>query len=206
MNPKVDAFLVDGCGRCPLGGTPDCKVNGWQKELKKLRAIALDCGLTEEVKWGFPCYTFQNSNVIMIGAFKDCCTLSFFKGALLKDPAGILEMPGENSQAGRVIRFRTVREMVKLESAVKACIREAIAVEKAGLKVKLKDISEREVPEELQNKMKEHPVFEQAFNALTPGRQRGYLIYFAAPKQSQTRTTRIEKCMPQILAGKGMHD
>ncbi|MBA4462864.1 MAG: YdeI/OmpD-associated family protein [Nitrosopumilaceae archaeon] len=176
------------------------------EELKQLRTILLDCGLTEELKWGVPCYTFQNSNIVLMSAFKEYCALGFFKGALLKDANGILDKPGENTQAARQIRFTNVREIVEMEPVLKAYIDEAIEVEKAGLKVDFKKTLEFEIPEEFQNKLDEIPALKTAFEALTPGRQRAYLLYFSQPKQSKTRESRVEKCMPQILDGKGLHD
>ncbi len=192
MNPKVDGYVR--------------KHKKWQEELQKLRTIILDCPLTEEVKWRVPCYTFQNSNVVILGGFKEYCVLSFVKGALLKDADGVLSKPGENTQSARVIRFTQVREIVEMEPILKTYIDEAIEMEKAGLKVKLKDISERKIPEELQNKLDEIPSLKTAFDALTPGRQRAYLLHFSAPKQSKTRESRVGKCLPQILNGKGLDD
>jgi uncharacterized protein YdeI (YjbR/CyaY-like superfamily) len=206
MNPKVDLYFTAGCGRCPLGNTPDCKVNKWQEELEKLRIIILACGLTEELKWGVPCYTFQKSNIVLISAFKEYCALTFFKGALLKDAHGILSKPGENSQAARLIRFTDVREIGRMEAILKAYIYEAIEVEKAGLKVDFKKSSEYIMPEEFQNKLDKIPHLKTAFEALTPGRQRGYILYFSQPKQSRTRESRIARWMPQILIGKGLND
>jgi uncharacterized protein YdeI (YjbR/CyaY-like superfamily) len=192
MNPKVDGFVR--------------KNERWQDELQALRKIVLDSPLTEEVKWRVPCYTFENHNVVILGAFKEHCVLSFVKGALLKDPRGILAFPGENTQSARVVRFANVGEIVKIASVLKAYIKEAISVEKAGLKVPLKKITERPIPEELQNKFNDAPALKAAFEALTPGRQRAYLLYFSGAKQSKTREARIEKCAPQILNGKGMDD
>jgi uncharacterized protein YdeI (YjbR/CyaY-like superfamily) len=192
INPKVNGYLR--------------KNKKWQEELEKLRRIILDCQLTEEVKWRVPCYTINNRNVVILGAFKEYCALSFVKGALLKDVHGVLRKPGENTQSARLVRFTHVREIVEMEPILKACIHEAIAVEKAGLKVKLKKITEHKVPKELQNKLDESPSLETAFRALTPGRQRAYLLYFSAPKQSKTRASRIEKCRQQILHGKGIDD
>jgi uncharacterized protein YdeI (YjbR/CyaY-like superfamily) len=205
MNPKIDNYLTEGCGRCPLGGTPDCKVHQWTEELKKLRTIVLNCGLTEELKWGVPCYTLQNKNVVLVTAFKEFCALSFFKGSLLSDANRILEKPGENSQATRLIKFTSVQEIVELETVLKAYVLEAIEVEKAGLKVDFKKNPEP-IPEELQQKLDEDPFFKTAFEALTPGRQRGYILHFSQPKQSKTRVARIEKCIPKILNGEGLHD
>ncbi len=203
---SVDEYLATGCGRCSHWNTPACKVHAWHDELTRLRSIVLACGLTEELKWKVPCYTSEGRNVVLISAFKEYCALSFFKGALLKDPKGILSLPGENSQAGRLVRFTSIREIAALEPTLKAYIQEAVAIEKAGLKVPLKSITERTIPEELQRKLDELPALKAAFNALTPGRQRGYLLHFSAPKQSQTREARVEKCIPQILEGKGMQD
>jgi len=205
MNPKVDIYFTAGCGRCPLGNTPHCKVNKWQEELEKLRVVILDCGLTEELKWGVACYTLQKSNIILLSAFNEYCALSFFKGALLNDANSILKKPGENTQAGRLIRFTDVREIAKMETILKAYIYEAIEVEKAGLKVNFKKNPEP-IPEELQNKLKKSPALKTAFDALTPGRQRAYILYFSAPKQSKTRQSRVEKCMRQILNGKGLNE
>ena len=192
MNPKVDGYLR--------------KAKKWQKELAKLRMIILDCGLTEELKWGQPCYTFQKSNIVLIHGFKEYCALLFFKGALLKDANGILIQQTENVQAARQIRFTNVREIVEMEPILKAYIYEAIEVEKAGLKVNFKKTSEFKIPEEFQKKLDETPALKKAFAALTPGRQRGYLFYFSQPKQSKTRKSRVEKHMQQILNGKGLND
>jgi uncharacterized protein YdeI (YjbR/CyaY-like superfamily) len=192
MNPEVDVFLSEA--------------EKWQKEMKKLRMILLDCQLTEELKWGKPCYTFQESNVVIIQGFKEYCALLFCKGALLKDAQGILIQQTEHVQAARQLRFTDVREIVKLKSILKAYICEAIAAEKAGLEVTYKKTSEFKMPEELKTKLGEIPAFKTAFNALTPGRQRGYLLYFSAPKQSKTRASRVEKYMQPILKGKGLND
>lgn len=192
MNPKVDAYLS--------------KAKKWQEEMGKLRTICLDCGLTEELKWGAPCYTFQKSNVAIIGAFKEYCALSFFKGALLKDPNDILVKPGENTRAVRMVRFTNVREIIEMEPILKAYINEAIEVEKAGLKVNFTKSRELIIPEELQNKFDEIPALKAAFDALTPGRQREYVLYFSAAKQSKTRESRVERHMQQILDGKGLND
>jgi uncharacterized protein YdeI (YjbR/CyaY-like superfamily) len=181
------------------------KAEKWREETKKLRMIMLDCGLTEELKWGKPCYTFQKSNIVIIQGFKEYCALLFCKGALLKDPKGILKKPGENTQAARRVQFTQVREIAAMKSVLKAYIHEAIAAEKAGLKVNFKKNPEP-IPGELQNKLREIPALKTAFAALTPGRQRAYILYFSAPKQSKTREARIEKCMRQILRGKGLND
>ena len=192
INPKVDGFFR--------------KAQRWQKEMQKLRMIILECPLTEELKWGKPCYTFQDRNVVIIHGFKEYCALLFPKGVLLKDPKGILIQQTENVQAARQLRFSSVREIFQMQSVLKAYIKEAIAVEKAGLEVTYKKTSEFKIPEEFQNKLNESPVLQTAFNALTPGRQRGYLLYFTAPKQSKTREARIEKYRQQILKGKGLND
>jgi len=192
MNPKVD-FYFD-------------KAQSWQKELEQLRTIALECGLTEELKWGCPCYQYQETNVVLIHAFKEYCAFLFFKGALLNDPNSILVQQTENVQAARQIRFTNLREIVKLESTLKAYIYEAIEVEKLGLKVQLKKTKEYAVPEEFQKKLNKMPALKKAFDALTPGRQRGYLLYFSSAKQAKTRESRIEKYLQQILAGKGLED
>ena len=192
MNPKVDVFLK--------------KAKKWREELRKLRMILLGCQLTEELKWGKPCYAFNKSNIVLIIPLKERCALMFVKGALLKDPEGILTKPGENTQAGRWIKFASVGEIVELESVLKAYIREAIEAEKAGLKVKLKKSRELIIPAEFQNKLDEIPALKTAFHALTPGRQRAYVLHFSAAKQSKTREARVEKCMRQILKGKGLSD
>ncbi len=192
MNPKVDFYFN--------------KAKEWQDELELLRKIVLDCGLTEELKWGVPCYTFQKSNIVLMHVFKEYCALLFFKGALLNDANGILIQQTKNVQAARQIRFTNVREIVKMKSILKAYIHEAIEVEKAGLKVNFKETTEFIVPEEFKNKLDEIPALKTAFKALTPGRQRAYILYFSAPKQSKTRGSRVEKYMQQILNGKGLDD
>ena len=206
MNPEIDAYLLEGCGRCPLGGTPECKVHSWTAELKYLRRLVLECGLTEEQKWGVPTYTHNGTNLVMVAAFKDNCTLSFFKGALLKDEHQILEKPGENTQSGRVVRFTDVGQIAKLESVLKNYIFEAIEVKKAGLKVQMKPVSDYDIPEEFQQRLEEDPELKEAFENLTPGRQKGYLLYFSGAKQSKTREDRIEKYIPKIMKGLGFHD
>lgn len=192
MNPKVDFYFH--------------KSEKWPKEMEALRTIVLDCGLTEELKWGCPCYTFEDRNVVLIHEFKDYCALLFFKGALLQDTHGLLVQQSENVQAARQVRFTAIRQIVEQKTALKTYIYQAIAVEKAGLKVPLKKTSERTVPEEFQMKLKELPALKTAFEALTPGRQNAYLLYFSSPKQSKTRASRVEKCLPQILEGKGLND
>ena len=192
MNPKVDFYFN--------------KAKQWQEELGKLRAVVLGCQLSEELKWGVPCYTFQKRNVVLIHAFKEYCALLFFKGALLKDPNSILIQQTKNTQATRQIRFTSTREIVKMKTVLKAYIQEAIEIEKAGLKVSYKKTSEFAIPEEFQNKLDEVPALKTAFNALTPGRQRAYVLYFSAPKQSKTRESRVGKSMQKILIGKGLND
>ncbi|MCX6353088.1 MAG: DUF1801 domain-containing protein [Bacteroidetes bacterium] len=206
MNPKVDAYLIEGCGRCELGGTPQCKVHNWEEELELLRMIILDSGLTEELKWKVPCYTFQKNNILILAAFKEYCAISFFKGALLKDDYVILSKPGENTQAARLIKFTNLQEIEKVKTIIKAYIQEAIEIEKAGLKIDFKEKTKLIFPIEFQNKLDEIPELKMAFEALTPGRQRGYNLFFSAPKQSTTREARIEKCLQQILRGKGLND
>lgn len=178
----------------------------WQKELEQLRTIVLDCGLTEELKWGVPCYMLQTSNIVLIHVFKEYCALLFFKGVLLNDAEGILIQQTENVQAARQIRFTNVQEIVDREPILKTYIFEAIEVEKAGLEVDLKKTTEFAVAEEFQSKLAKIPALKTAFEALTPGRQRAYLLHFSAPKQSKTREARVEKCMPLIMSGKGLND
>jgi uncharacterized protein YdeI (YjbR/CyaY-like superfamily) len=192
MNPKVDAYIRES--------------QAWQEEMEKLRTIVLDCQLTEELKWGVPCYTFQDRNIVLMHTFKEYCALLFFKGALLSDPDGILVTQTKNVQASRQIRFTSVRQIVALENVLRAYVYEAIGVERAGLKVNFKGTEEFIVAEEFQDKLDEIPALKTAFEALTPGRQRAYLLYFSAPKQASTRESRVEKCMPQILNGKGLND
>jgi len=192
MNPKVDGYLR--------------KSKRWQAELQKLRTIILGSPLTEEVKWRHPCYTFEGRNIAILGGFKEYCVMTFVKGALLKDSKRILAKPGENTQAARVIRFTSVQQIVDVEPLLKSYIKEAIEVEKAGSKVIFKKITERKVPVELQQKLDEIPALKTAFAALTPGRQRAYLLYISAAKQSKTRESRVEKCMTRIFDGKGLDD
>ncbi|MFK7923864.1 MAG: YdeI family protein [Bacteroidia bacterium] len=206
MDSAVDLYFVDGCGRCPLGGTPSCKVQTWTEPMKQLRLILLDCGLTETLKWGVPCYMFQGQNLLLLSAFNAYCSLSFFKGLLLQDAKGLLASPGENSQAVRLLKFTSSQEVIEMTPLIKAYIFEAIEIEKAGLKVDFKEKDELVLPEELLAKMDEHPELKIAFEALTPGRQRGYILNFTQPKQSKTRIARIEKWIPKILEGKGIHD
>ena len=192
MNPKVDWFFD--------------KATKWQKEYEKLRTLILDCGLTEELKWGCPCYTFDNSNIVLIHGFKEYCALLFFKGALLADANGILIQQTENVQSARQIRFTSAQQIVKMERIVKAYIYEAIEVERAGLQVKLKKTKDFKIPEEFQNKLDKMPSLKTAFDKLTPGRQRAYIFHFSQPKLSRTRSARVEKYVKHILKGKGLDD
>ena len=191
-NPKVDWFFA--------------KDSSWQKEYEKLRKIILSCGLTEELKWGCPCYTFEKSNIVLIHGFKEYCALLFFKGALLADPDGILIQQTENVQSARQLRFTSVQQVVKTERTVKAYVYEAIEVERAGLQVKYKKTKDLKIPEEFQIRLDKMPSLKTAFDALTPGRQRAYIFHFSQPKQSKTRTARVEKYLKQILNGKGLDD
>jgi uncharacterized protein YdeI (YjbR/CyaY-like superfamily) len=192
MNPEVDWYFS--------------KAKTWQKEIEKLRTIALDCGLTEELKWGCPCYVDHKSNIVLIHTFKDYCAFLFFKGALLSDTDGILIQQTENVQVARQIRFTSVKQLTEMEATLKTYIYEAIEVENAGLKVELKKTREFTMAEEFQNKLDEFPALKTAFEALTPGRQRGYLLHFSQPKQAKTRESRVEKAMPRILDSKGLED
>ncbi len=192
MNPKVDFYFS--------------KATKWQAEIEKLRTIVLDCGLTEELKWGVPCYTFQKANVLLIHVFKDYCALLFMKGSLLHDANGLLSQQTENVQAARQIRFTSVHEIVEMEPTLKAYIYEAIEVERAGLTVDFKKKEDLVFPAEFQTKLDNDPVLKAAFDALTPGRQRAYALYFSAPKQAKTREARVEKCIQQIINGRGLTD
>lgn len=192
MDPKVDAFIG--------------KAKNWQQEFHELRAIILDCDLDETFKWGKPCYTFQGANVVLVHGFKEYCAILFLKGALLKDTRGILVAQTENTQATRQIRFTSTKEILEMGPVLKAYIKEAVEVEKAGLQVEFKKTSEFGVPEEFQNKLDAEPDLKTAFDALTPGRQRAYLLYFSGAKQSRTRESRVDKCRQRILDGKGLND
>ena len=192
MNPKVDWYFS--------------KAQRWQQELQQLRTIILDCQLTEELKWGVACYTYQKSNIVLIHVFKEYCAVLFIKGALLKDAHGLLRQQTESTQATRQIRFTSVEEIGESKAILQAYIYEAVELEEAGLNVNFKQTQEFSFPEEFQKKLDENPALKSAFDALTPGRQRGYILHFSAPKQSKTRKSRIEKCIQQILDGKGLND
>lgn len=192
MNPKVDFYFN--------------KAEKWQEEIRKLRTIVLDCHLEEELKWGTPCYTFEKHNIVLIHTFKEYCALLFFKGALLKDPKGILVQQTANVQAARQIRFTSTAAIDKLAAALKTYIYNAVEIEEAGLNVELKKTAEFTMPEEFQHQLNKKPKLKAAFEALTPGRQRAYLLHFSSAKQSKTREARIEKCIPLILDGKGLND
>lgn len=192
MNPQVDEYIN--------------KADKWQAEMQELQSILLECGLTEELKWGVPCYTFRKTNVILIGKFKDYCTISFLKGVLLQDAENLLVSPGENSQSARIIKFTELQGLVDLRRTVTAYVYEAIEIEKAGLKVDLKESKDLTFSDELIEKFAQNSAFQEAFEALTPGRQRAYNMFFVAAKQSKTRETRIEKYIPRIMDGKGIND
>lgn len=204
MNPKVDDYLKKGCMRCTYGGTPKCKVLNWVEELTLLRQIALEAELKEEIKWGVPVYTYNGKNIITVNALKESANIGFFKGVLLSDVHKILQQQG-NVQSGRLIKFYHVNEIKGKIVLVKSYIEEAIIIEKSGKKV-ASAVPSEPIPDELLTEFKVEPAFQEAFFSLTPGRQRGYLIYFSQPKQSQTRIGRIAKYKKQILRGKGMHD
>ena len=205
MNTTVENYLINGCERCPLGGTDGCKVHRWTLELKKLRKLVLDCGLTEACKWGVPCYTYEGKNVLIISAFKEYCGLNFFKGTLLNDKEGLLVKPGKNSQAARQIRFESLDRIIKFENQIRNYINQAIEVEKQGLTVKVSK-SPDPIPAELEQWFEKDPLFKSAFESLTPGRQRGYVLFFSGAKQSKTIDARIEKSISKILNGEGLHD
>lgn len=192
MNPEVDAYLSE--------------LTQWRDESEKLRKIILSTELTEELKWGKPCYKYGNTNLVIIQGFKDYCALLFFKGVLLSDPEGVLVKTGENTEVGRQLRFTSVKEITKLAPVISAYIYEAIEVERAGLKVEVKKSTELDIPEEFQQQLKANAALKKAFFALTQGRQKAYIFYFSGAKQSKTRMSRVEKCIPQILEGKGLNE
>lgn len=199
-------YLKHGCGRCPLGDTPECKVHAWQPELKVLREMMLQGGLVEEIKWSVPCYTHRGKNIAVVAALKDHCSLSFFKGAGLDDPSGVLERPGENSQAARVLRLTSAKQIRGLGPIIEGFIRQAVALEESGYKPPTTSPAQMDWPSELVRVLEGDSRLREAFEALTPGRQRGYLLYIAGAKQSKTRMDRIEKNRERILNGLGLHD
>ena len=205
LNPLVESYFRDGCGRCHLYKSPECKVHSWNSELRLLRNIVIETGLKEDYKWSQPCYTFDGKNILILSAFKESALLSFFKGVLLKDEKELLEKPGKYSQSSRFFRFYNTQQIETLTPFIHSYILEAIENEKAGKKVVFQKNPEP-IPDELIEKFEEDPIFKMAFNSLTPGRQRGYIINFSAPKQSKTRKARIEKYYQTIIDGKGMHD
>ena len=206
MNTSVDAYFVQGCGRCKLGGTPQCKVNRWAAELQALRQLLLASGLNEECKWGMPCYTLNGQNVALLAAFKEYCSINFFKGALLSNEWGLLSSAGENSQAGRLIKITSIKQVNVHAEHILNTLLEAVNIEKSGQKVPQRSIDHEEVPLELLTEFAADTELERAFRALTPGRQRGYLLFFRGAKQSATRTSRILKNKDRILKGKGLQD
>lgn len=205
MNPQVDLFIADGCGRCDYYATDKCKVRNWQLELEHVRQIMLGTDLVEEIKWGVPVYTHEGKNIVIISALKDCVTFGFFKGVLLQDDAKILEKQGESVQSARIIRFTTVDRIKSLALLLKEYVKEAVALEMSGAKVEFKKDLEP-VPQELEDKFDELPALRDAFYSLTPGRQRGYIIFFSQPKGSASRISRIEKCIDKIMNGEGFND
>ena len=205
MTTSIQEYFEKGCMRCPLGGTDACKVMTWVDELKTLRSVLLDSELTESIKWGVPCYTINNGNVLLLTAFKEFVALSFFKGALITDKDQLLVKPGPSTQASRYLKFTNLEQIIKSTDIITAYVKEAIQIELQGLKVDFQKTPEP-LPQELIDKMEEDPIFKSAFEALTPGRQRGYILYFSKAKQSQTRINRIQKYESLILNGRGMHD
>lgn len=203
MTTSAEVYFAEGCGRCALGGTPNCKVHKWANELKLLRQIVAQTTLVETSKWGMPCYTHQGKNVAMVAAFKDYCALSFFKGLLLADPDQLLEFAGENSQVAKLVKFTSAKQITEVAEQLRAYLFEAIEVERNGLKVPEKTTSLLDVPAELQSKLELQPELSRAFAALTPGRQRSHIIHISSAKQAATRRTRVEKCIPLIMQGKG---
>lgn len=203
----VDQFLISGCGRCKHFDTPQCKVHTWSEALHLLRGIMQNSGLTEEIKWGFPCYSnSENKNILMIGAFKEFCSLSFFKGVLLTDSHQLLQKAGENSQTMRLLKFTSPEQVIEQSSIINQYITEAIEIEKSGIKIQKPSAQELVLCTELATILDEMPELKVAFHKLTPGRQRGYNLYFSDAKQSATRISRIEKFIPKILSGKGFQD
>lgn len=206
MVSTVDQYLLDGCGRCAFYATPQCKVHNWAKELEILRGILLSTELKEEIKWGVPCYTLNNKNVLILSAFKNYCAVSFFKGVLLKDDDGLLEKPGPNTHDARILKFTDSQQIVQRDKALHNFIEQAIAIEKSGKKVETTNKADLVFPDELTEKLNADATLKKAFLALTPGRQKGYVLHFSQPKQPKTREARIEKCIPKIMEGKGFND
>jgi uncharacterized protein YdeI (YjbR/CyaY-like superfamily) len=206
MIPNVETYFNEGCGRCSKMATPLCRVRTWEKELQLLRSIILECGLVEELKWSHPCYTFQNKNVLMLGTTKAFCAISFFKGVLLEDNQKVLIAQTENTQATRQLQFTNTEQIVNLKNTIKTYIFEAIEVEKSGVKVVYKESVAIAIPEEFQYFLNNDVALKMAFEELTPGRQKGYLLHFSEPKQSKTKIARVEKWIEQIKRGKGMND
>jgi len=203
---NVEQYIESGCGRCELGGTPQCKVESWKEELRLLRKIMLESELTEEIKWSSPCYTHRGKNILMLSALKESVIVSFFQGAQLKDPENILEKPGENSRFARYLRVTDTKTIAALKHTILSYIQEAVDIEKSGKKEDVNNNKMLEFPGELVQMFEANPGFQEAFSALTPGRQRGYLIHFSSAKQSKTKTARIQKFMPKILDGKGWNE
>lgn len=206
MTKSADLYFVDGCGRCKYMATDKCKVRTWQNELQELRRIVLECGLEETSKWGMPVYTDKSKNVVMVTAFKESAALNFFKGALIQDTESLLSSPGDNSQSARYIKFTDTESILKCESSLKSYINQALEIERAGKKIEIKKADDYEIPEELADKFDEMPELKEAFYALTPGRQKAYLIFIGSAKQSATRAERVAKYTNHILNGKGMYD
>lgn len=204
MIPNVETYFNEGCGRCSKMATPLCRVRTWEKELQLLRSIILECGLVEELKWSHPCYTFQNKNIVMLGTTKVFCAISFFKGALLADTQQILVTQTENMQATRQLQFTSIDQIASIETSIRSYIFEAIEIEKSGIKIQYKTPDEMVIPEEFQEKLNEDEALRVAFEGLTPGRKKAYLLFFSQAKQSKTRLSRVEKWIPTIKQGKGM--
>lgn len=205
FNTQVDRYMIDGCMRCKYGATPMCKVNKWKLELETLRSILLESELTEELKWGAPCYTYNSKNVVLLGALKDEVVISFLKGSLIDDKKNILTKAGENSQIARIIKFTNCKQIQELKKDIAAYIKAAIEIERKGLKVTKENKIEK-LPDELEEVFKNDLPYKKAFLALTPGKQRGYVIYFSQPKQTPSRISRIEKCREKIMNGEGLND
>lgn len=204
-NPLIDAYLADGCGRCKYGGTPDCKVHRWEKELVLLRKIILSCGLMEELKWSVPCYTFKNKNVLILAAFKEYCAVSFFKGSLIQDEVGLLQKQSEHSQAVRLLKITALNDILQHEDTIRDYVHQAIELESAGIKVPTEK-PDLIFPEELKHRFDILPALKKAFLALTYSKQRAYVLHFSSPKNTATRKTRIDKAMNDIMQGKGLNE